>query len=107
MQEKLDKLEIQFNYNHILIEELYTIISTYYKTRNHSKNKVPDDVLKTLRAAIKLEKEIDSTTKTVIEDGVKENSSNFNSKESESVCESVRNSNKNTIKYYNINHVQV
>lgn len=73
----------------------------------NSKNKLPDDTYKFLKSAIRLEKDIENTTKTIIEEIEKENLINSITKQLESVCESTKKDNENMIKYSNIKHVQV
>lgn len=73
----------------------------------NSKNKLPDDTYKSLKSAIRLEKDIENTTKTIIEEIEKENLINSITKQLESVCESTKKDNENMIKYSNIKHVQV
>lgn len=85
---------------------MYNIISIY-KIKYSSKNKLPDDIYKSLKAAIKLDKELENTTKYFIEEIEKENFTNFNSKQLELLCGFVKDFNENTNKYYNIKHVQV
>lgn len=85
---------------------MYDIISIY-KVQYSSKNKIPDDSFKYLKAAVKLEKEIENTTKIITEEAEKENLFSFNYKQLELVYETIQNSNKNPIKYYSIKHVQV
>lgn len=99
-------MEELLNSNHKCIEDLYNIISIF-KVKYNSKNKLPDDVHKSLKSAIKLDKEIKYSTKCIIEDMEKENSVNSNSKQLQLVCESVKSSFINTGKFYNIKHVQV
>jgi len=99
-------LEILSAHNQLVIEELYDIISIY-KLKCNSKNKLPDDTYKSLRTAIKLDKELENTTKFFIDEIEKDNFTNFNSKQLESMCGPVNNSNENTIKYYNIKHILV
>lgn len=98
-------MEILFDCNHLIIDDIYTFISIY-KIKYNSNNKLPDDTYKSLKSAIKLEKEIGNTTKTIIEEIEKENVINSNTKQLESVCESIKDS-KNIIKYSNIKHIQV
>jgi len=104
-QEKFDKMEKLFHYNHIIIDDIYTIISIY-KIKNNSKNKLPDDTYKSLKSAIKLEKEIENTTKTILEEIEKENLINSNTNHLKSVCESIKKNNEKIIKYSNIKHIQ-
>lgn len=99
-------MERLIDYNHLIIDDIYTIISIY-KIKNNSKNKLPDDTYKSLKSAIKLEKEIENTIKTIIEEIEKDSLINSNTKQLESVCESIKKNNKNIIKYSNIKHVQV
>lgn len=87
-------------------EELYNILSLI-KIKYNSKNKLPDDTYKSLKSAIKLEKEIENTTKAIIEEIDSEKLNGLNSKELELVLGSVRNSNEKQIKYYHIKHIQV
>lgn len=99
-------MDVLFNNNHTVIEDLYNYISIH-KVHYNSKNKIPDDLFKYLKTAVKLEKEIENTTKIIIEEIEKENLFNLNSKQLILVCEFLKNSNKNAIKYYSIKHVQV
>lgn len=95
-----------FEFNITDKDELYNILSLI-KVKYNSKNKLPDDTHKSLKSAIKLEKEIENTTKTIIEEIENENLIDSNSKQLELVMDSVRNSNEKQIKYYNIKHIQV
>lgn len=99
-------MELLFAYNQLVIEELYDIISIY-KVKCNSKNKLPDDTYKSLRAAIKLDKELGNTTKFYIDVIEKDNFTNFYSKQLELVCGPVNRSNENTVKYYNIKQILV
>lgn len=99
-------MEIVFAQNQLVIEELYDIISIY-KLKYNLKNKLPDDIYKSLRTAIKLDKEMRNTTKFFIDEIENDNFTNFNSKQLELVCGSVNSSNENIIKYYNIKHILV
>lgn len=99
-------MEELLNCNHTCLEDLYNITSIS-KVKYSSKNKLPDDVHKSLKSAIKLEKEIRNSTKNIIEDIEKESSINSNSNQLQLVCESIKSSVANTGKYYNIKHVQV
>ncbi|XP_026810785.1 uncharacterized protein LOC113552228 [Rhopalosiphum maidis] len=103
-QDKLNNLEILLAHNQLVIEELYDIISIY-KIKYNSKNKLPDDTYKYLKAAIKLDKELENTTKLFIDEIEKDNFTNMNSKQLELVCGAVKNYNENTNKYYNIKHI--
>lgn len=94
------------NFNHTCLEDLYNIISVS-KVKYSSNNKLQDDIHKSLKSAMKLEKEIRNTTINIIEDIEKESSINLNSNQLHLVCESVKSSFTNTGKYYNIKHVQV
>lgn len=95
-----------FDNNHIEIEGLYNIISLY-KVKSSSKNKLPDEIYKYLKSAIKLEKDIENITKIVIDEIEKENFNSSNIKQLEFVCDSIKKSNENTTNYYNIKHIQV
>lgn len=99
-------MEELFNCNHTCVEDLYNILSVS-KVKYSSHNKLPDDEHKSLKSAIKLEKEIRNSTKSIIEDIEKENSINSNSNQLQLVCESIKSWYTNTGKYYNIKHVQV
>lgn len=98
-------MEILLDNNQLVIEELFDIISIY-KVKYNSKNKLPDDTYKYLRAAIKLDKEIGNTTKFFIDEIEKDNFTNLNSKQLELVCLPAKNY-ENTIKYFNIKHILV
>lgn len=99
-------MEILSAHNQLVIEELYDIISIY-KIKYNSKNKLPDDTYKYLKAAIKLDKELGNTTKIFIDEIETDNFTNMNSKQLELVCGAVKNYNENTNKYYNIKHILV
>lgn len=99
-------MELLFDNNHTSIKELYNIISLY-KVKYSLKNKLPDDTYKSLKSAIKLEKEIEISIKIIVEELEKENIKHSNSKQLEFVLESVKNSNENKTMYYNLKHVQV
>lgn len=99
-------MELLFDNNHISIEELYNILSLY-KVKYSLTNKLPDETYKYLKSAIKLEKEIENSTKIIIEEIEKENFNDSISKQLEFVYESVKISNENKTNYYNIKHVQV
>lgn len=71
------------------------------------KNKLPDEIHKSLKCAIKQENDIRNSTKLVIEEIEKENLTNSNSKQLQLIFGSVKNAYINTGKYYNIKHVQV
>lgn len=100
-------MELLFDNNRLIIEELYDIISVY-KVKYGLKNKLPDDTFKSLKYAIKLDKDIGNTNKSIIEEMEKEHLIEFNAKQLELVCESIKDFNENaTRKYYNIKQVQV
>lgn len=99
-------MEIVFAHNQLVIEELYDIISIF-KLKYTLKNKLPDDIYKSLRIATKLDKEMRNTTKFFINEIENDNFTNFNSKQLELVGGSLNSSKENTIKYYNIKHILV
>lgn len=99
-------MEILFAHNQLVIEELFDFISIY-KVKYNTKNNLPDDTYKSLRAAIKLDKELENTNKFFVDEIEKDNFTNFNSKQLELVCGPVKNSNENTVKYYSIKHILV
>lgn len=100
-------MELLFDNNRLTIEELYDIISVY-KVKYGLKNKLPDDTFKSLKSAIKLDKDIGNTNKFIIEEMEKENLIESNAKQLKLVCESIKDSNKNANrKYYNIKQLQV
>lgn len=90
----------------MVIEDLYNIIR-FYNVKNNAKYKLPEETYKTLKSANKLENEIGNTTQIIINQAEIDNSNRFNSKQLESTCDTLRNYNKYTTKYYNIKHVQV
>lgn len=96
-----------FDNNRLLIEELFDIISVY-KIKYGLKNKLPDDTFKSLKYAIKLDKDIRNMDESIIEEIEKENLIESNVKQFELIRGSANESNENTTrKYYNIKHVQV
>lgn len=99
-------MELLFENNRILIEEILNIISLY-KVKYHFNNKLPDDTYKSLKAAIKLDKEIENTNKMFIDEIENENLINSSSKLLELFCGSLKNYDENPMKYYNIKYVQV
>lgn len=95
-----------FAHNQLVIDELLDIISIY-KVKYKLQNKLPDDTYKSLRAAIKLDKELENTTKFFIDEIEEDKFTNFNSYQLELICGPMKNSNENTIRYYNIKHIMV
>jgi len=99
-------LETIIDYNRIVIEDVFNVIS-FFKIKGSLKNKLSEDPYKLLKNATKLEKEIENTIQSVIEEIEKENSIIENVKQLDLMSGSVENSKENGIKYYNIKHVQV
>lgn len=99
-------MELLIDYNHSIIEDIFNIISLY-KVKYHLKMKLPDNIYKSLKSALKLEKEFENTSSIFIEEIEKENVINSKSEQLLLVYRSLKNSFENPIKYYNIKHVQV
>lgn len=78
-----------------------------YKLKYSTKFKFPDDAYKSIKSAIKLDKNIEITMDIIVKEIEKLNLLSANYKKLELVCESAKGSNEKTKNYYNIKHVQV
>lgn len=85
---------------------MYNIISLY-KLKYSTKFKLPDDAYKSIKSGIKLDKDIEITMDNIVKEIEKLNLISANCKQLELACESAKDSNEKTNKYYNIRHVQV
>lgn len=99
-------MDTLIDHNRSVIKELYNILSLY-NTKYSLKYKFSEDPYKSLKSAIKLEKEMGNKGKDLIDEIEKENLIDFNNKQLQLSCAPAKVFKEIPVKYYNIKHVQV
>lgn len=99
-------MEILVDYNHLIIEDTFNIISLY-KVKYNLKSNLTDKIYKLLKSAIKLDKVFENNRSIFIEEIEKENIINSSSEQLELVSKSLKNAIENQIKYFNFKDIQV
>lgn len=99
-------MDTLIDHDRSVIKEFYHVLS-FYKTKYSLKHKFSEDPYKSLKSAIKLEKEMENTGNILMDEIEKENLIDINNKQLQLSCAPAKVFKENAIKYYNIKHVQV